>query len=352
MSSDLLMDAIAEASPVRDEVVEGLALRGADEELLREIVGADGRQFSSRLRAALRPTRTRLAFALGAVAIIVVAVTLIGVGSGGGGQQSAFAAEAIAVAESNPRLLVTAPGWRVKSADEFSEDFGQVSFTNGERYLEMWWAPASDYETFVKDRTRDDTNFYVDVLGQRSLTSVYDGARLPNFETLIPPTGPVFVAVRGVMKDREEYLSVVNSLEATDVDTWLAAMPEAVVKPDERAAVIDEMLEGIPIPPGFDRSVLDSDDAVADRYHLAARVTSYVTCRWLDSWVAATNAGDDATAQEAVDAMATAKDWPILVEIAPQGGWDEAVRQYARRLADGEVVRSVYDQEMNCIEFR
>lgn len=352
MSSDALMEALAEASPVRVEDVESRDLRGADEALLREIMTAPGgprRLPWSPLAGRFRPTKARLAFALGAVAVAIAAVTLIGVGSRGG-QESAYAAEAIAVAEANPRLLVTAPGWRVKSADQFSTDFGQVYFTNGGRDLEMTWSPASDYEQFVNDRTLGGMpTFYVDILGERALTSHYGGTGLADYETLIPPMGDVFVRVRGVMADREQFLSVIQSLEPADVDGWLDAMPPSVVEPGERSAALDQLLNGLPLAPTFDRSVLESDVAVADPDHLAANVAYYVACGWLDAWVAATESGDTAAKEEVQAAMATARDWPIMHE-APGVN---IIFRFADAIARGEEFpRSSYDQMVNCVEYR
>jgi hypothetical protein len=345
------MEALVEASPVRNEEVEGRDLRGADEDLLREIMSTDGpRRLSwSRLSSRFRPTKARLAVALAAVAVAIAAVTLIGVGSRGG-QQSAYAAEAIEVAEANPRLLVTAPGWRVKSADQFSTDFGQVYFTNGERELEMWWAPSSEYESFVSDRTRDGMpTSYVDILGERALTAHYDGLGLAEYETLIPPMGDVFIAVRGVMADREQYLSVIHSLQSTDVEGWLDAMPPSVIEPSERSAALDRLLEGLPLAPTFDRAVLESDVAVADPDHLAANVAYYVACGWLDAWVAATKSGDTAAAEEVKAALATTRDWPVLRK-APGVN---IIHRFADAVARGEEFpRSSYDQMVNCVAYR
>jgi hypothetical protein len=346
------MEALIEAAPVRDQEVEACDLRGADEDLLREITASGVARRSSwrRSGARLRPARARLAFAIGAVAVAVAAVTLIGIGSRGG-QESAYAAEEIAVAKANPRLLVRAPGWRVKSADQFSTDFGQVDFTNGKRELEMWWAPASEYEDFVSDRKHGGVpTFHIDVLGQRALTvHAGYGINSPDYETLIPPTGDVFVAVRGTMADREQYVSVVRSLEPTGVEGWLDAMPPSVVEPGERSAALDRLLEGLPLAPTFDRSVLESDMAVADPTNLAANVAYYVACGWLDAWVVATKSGDAAAAKEVKAALATTRDWPVFREARGVN----IIHRFADAVARGEEFqRSSYDQMVNCVEYR
>ena len=58
--------------------------------------------------------------------------------------------------------------------------------------------------------------------------------------------------------------------------------------------------------------------------------------------------------REAIDALLSSKDWPILKEMNSEGGWPIAVWEYADHVSDGGIPesRSEYDQQMNCIEFR
>ena len=49
------------------------------------------------------------------------------------------------------------------------------------------------------------------------------------------------------------------SLHEVDVDTWLSAMPASVVQPAQQAEAVDEMLAGIPLPPGFDPASIRDD---------------------------------------------------------------------------------------------
>ena len=50
-----------------------------------------------------------------------------------------------------------------------------------------------------------------------------------------------------------------------------------------------------------------------------------MTCRWLDSWSTARAAGDTATAQAAVDAMATSHTWDALVRTEGQNSAAQSV---------------------------
>jgi hypothetical protein len=353
---DDLNSALAVASPITDAEVAAANLDAGKAELMRAIIEstpppARGEAATSRPRRRFALTFPRVAVSLGLAGAVAVAVTVFGLGSSGGGQQSAYAAEAVRVAEASPRLLVTAPGWTVTGADEFSPRFGEVKFSDGEHELELNWAPASDYQMFYDDRSDGhETAVFSTLLGERVRTVHSGAAGLPDYETMFPPEGETFAYIRGTI-ERSEYFEVLDSLRRVDVDTWLAAMPSSVVTPSELSETVDGMLQGIPLPPAFDQATLLEGATVADRVQLAARVTGYVTCGWLDSWTQARQRGDEVAMQQAVDAMDTAEDWPILKEIASKGGWDEAVLQYKRRLAKGDVSKRIYDQEMNCIEY-
>lgn len=56
---------------------------------------------------------------------------------------SAYAEELLAVARAAPRLLVTADGWSVVRADEFSIDYGEIQFSDGEAFLDLHWRPVA-----------------------------------------------------------------------------------------------------------------------------------------------------------------------------------------------------------------
>jgi hypothetical protein len=135
----------------------------------------------------------------------------------------------------------------------------------------------------------------------------------------------------------EAFTALLGSLRAVGVDGWLRAMPESVVRPE--AAAIDEMLTGIPIPPGFDRAALRADDGrVRDRYQLGARVVGAVACAWIDRWAGARRAGDVAGARAATEAMATARAWPVLLEMDAEGDYLEVLREVAAAMPnDGTV---------------
>ena len=141
------------------------------------------------------------------------------------------------------------------------------------------------------------------------------------------------------------------------VETWATRIPASSVLPSQTAATIDDILADVPTPAGFDIEPLrTAAGIVRDRYHVGADATGAVACAWIDSWVSARSAGDTATAQAAVDAMATSHEWDILVEMEAGGGWSSVLWEYADALAtDAPVsggrpltIAESYDEALGC----
>jgi hypothetical protein len=150
--------------------------------------------------------------------------------------------------------------------------------------------------------------------------------------------GEHMVEARGLAPNAEEFRATLAALDEVDVDTWLSAMPANVIQPAMQAEVVDEMLEDIPLPPGFDRTTIAPSFAVRDRYQLGAQVAGAVACAWIERWVIARRAGDEDGAREAVEAMATTSSWPVLREMEDKGDYPEVLRQYATGMAGDGLV--------------
>ena len=255
--------------------------------------------------------RAGLGFGLGLAAIAAIAALLVVGGwlSGSGSGRPEFAAAAIRVAEANPRLLVTEPGWKIVRADEFEPDSGELTFSNGSRDLEIHWYPARQYEQFLRDRADVSRPEQGTLLGHRATTVEYTYGE---YATMLSPQGKVFIEVRGQLGSRRAYNEILHSLRPVDVETWLDAMPPSTVRPEARAKAVEQMLRGIPQPPGFDPTVLQGEDSISDHSSLAVKVGNAVACGWAEAWIAARRAGNQAAAQQAVEAMAHSADWPIV----------------------------------------
>jgi len=281
--------------------------------------------------------------ALGLAAVAVLAALLVA-GSwlrGGGGTHPEFAAAAVRVAEANPRLLVTAAGWKITRADEFEIDSGELTFSDGSHRFDVHWYPARSYEQYLRDRATVSDPERGSLLGQTATTVEYTPEE---YATMLSPQGSVFVEVRGQLGSRAAYVGILDSLRAVDVDTWLAAMPASTVRPEARSEAVDQLVQGMPLPPGFDAGALKSGASIADESTLAVKVGNAIACGWVESWIAARAAGDRAAAERAVEAMADSSDWPLVRKAeVPWFGNYEIV---ARQLRVGKLDRSDLSYEV------
>lgn len=134
---------------------------------------------------------------------VIAALVILSVGSVDSvrdGAHPSFAAAAVEVAEANPRLLVTAPGWSIVHARSFEVDSGALTYKGDEhplygpggRQLNLSWYPAHLY----RDRLRENGHACCHVskpmistlLGQRAITFAYNGQH-PNYATILSPRG-------------------------------------------------------------------------------------------------------------------------------------------------------------------
>jgi len=263
-------------------------------------------------RAALDGGRRRVTTLSLSVAVTAVLAALLVVSGwvGGPGKGHAdFAAAAIRVAETNPRLLVTAPGWKVVRADAFEPRSGELTLSDGTHRFEIHWYPARLYRQYLRDRADVSAPQHGALLGMRATTVNYGREE---YATTLSPSGDVFVEVRGRLGSRSAYDEILRSLRPVDVETWLGAMPPSTVRPAARSEAVDRMLRGIPTPPGFDPSRLRRGSSIANRDSLAVAVGNAVACAWVESWIRARDAGEPAKAARAVDAMASSAAWPIV----------------------------------------
>ena len=215
---------------------------------------------------------------------------------GDGGTERAWAAPLVKVAESVPRLLVGE--WQVTRADEFAVGQGEMDFTDGARTVQLSWRKGGD--PIHKDG----------IIGWEQ-----QGYALE---------------LRG-----EAAAEARAELRAVSIDEWLSAMPASVVRPVEGDQVVDQMLRDLPLPPGFDRSELDTGGLPRDRHQLGARVVGAVACGWIATWID----GEPKARAEAIAALKTARSWAVLKEMEREGKYGEVLLQYVDAIAaDGKVV--------------
>jgi hypothetical protein len=250
-------------------------------------------------------------------------------------ESSAYAAEAVKVAEANERLLVTLPGWKVIRADEFTVTQGEMTFSDGQLELEIFWRDTKDYQSYLDDRADQTKQVPTRMGGRNAITFIHEGST--DLTTIVEPLGANFLEIRADLGSEQTYRDVMVSLAPVSVDRWLASMPVSVVKPGDRSTVVQAMLQGIPLPAGFNPDSLKTKASVSDRYQLGAQVTGAVACAWFDQWFTAEDRGDATSQKEALDALNTSRTWPILNEMASQGGMGEVILDLTEAVATGSL---------------
>jgi hypothetical protein len=328
---------LAQANPAPRSWVGELPLAEIEDELLRAIA-AEPTQVRSERRA--RPRRRYLALAAAAAAV-AAGVVLFAIDTGDPGKpEPAFAAELVRFAEHSPLLLLDQPGWRVVYADEQTPIEGEMRWERaGSGMAELGWRPlslghwkrdrAASAELIVKARVLDTTATvyqYDDPTRKPGedldITSLWlDRGRVLEFRSSVP--------------DMTTFKRQLASLTRVDTNTWLSAMPASVVKAADRDMAVDEMLKGIPLPPGFDPSTIEDEGLTRDRYQLGATVSGTVACNWFERWWRGRRAGDEERVREAIAALRTAKNWPVLRKMAEQGGYPDVLEEYVAALPSG-----------------
>jgi hypothetical protein len=339
-------DPLAEMAAVNPALAAELAAEIEEQELdqaLRRAV-ALGRTPSQPIPAgdsAAIGRRVTVGFGLAAVAVLAALLTFGGLLGGSGSGRPEFAAAAIRVAEANPRLLVTAPGWEIVRADEFEPDSGELTFSDGDRQFAVHWYQARYYGEYLRDRADVSAPEEGTLLGQRTTTVEYSPEE---FATMLAPQGSVFVEVRGKLGSRGAYEEILHSLRAVGVETWLSAMPPTTVRPEARSEAVAEMLRGIPLPPGFSAAAVQGAGSIADQDSLAVKVGNAVACGWVESWIAARASGDEAAAEQAVAAMASSPEWPIVRETRVP--WFTNYRITTKQMREGRLDRGYSGYEV------
>jgi hypothetical protein len=315
----------------------------SDLELLRRLAPAvdpPSEQAAERVRARLRaagharprPSRPR---ALVAAPLVLGAALLIVLVAGqlGGGRTPAFAAEAVRAAQAAPRLLVAGGGWTVARVDEWNAATGEMRFTGEGGALDLSWSPAEVTGTKVgaaKDGARPEA--VTTVLGARAAVHRYAGT---DDYTASWRDGDAVVQARGRAPSVGAFVDVLQRIERVSAETWLGALPASAVTPADHGETVDEMLAGLPLPPGLDVAALRAGATTRDRYQLGAQVVSAVACGWIARWVDARAKGDADGARAAAEALATSRQWPVVRQMARHGDYPAVLWDLTDAIRDG-----------------
>ncbi|SCE67656.1 hypothetical protein [Micromonospora mirobrigensis] len=350
MTDEHLDRMVRDADPYRPEAVRHLD--GVAQHLLEEIMSTPTLAPATEEPPPPRPARRGLVSGLAAAGVAAVLLTgfvaatalrpappdgrqaspVTPVTASAGPQAVAYSAMVLKAAEQNPRLLIDQPGWKATTVYGFTEKQGTIGFTNGDRQVEMNWYPAEQHQNYYRDRLGVSKPEKVTVDGQPADLFRYSGN---DFAVMLRPRDGSFVELRAGGMRRAEFDRMLAAVVRVDVRTWLAALPAEIVTPDrieERAATV---LADVPLPPGFDKAAL-SELGVNDSYQFGAQVTARVGCGWIEEWLRARKAGDDAAAKRAVDALRSSHKWKVLHDMNEAGDYPEVFWEYADKVADGD----------------
>lgn len=343
MNDDVLDELVRRSAPVSDSEIARLALTAPLDELREAIMSTipteplalpaeDLDHPGVPLRSGVTsPRRWRRLVAIAAVAAAsVTAISVVDLPGRSGPSSSAWAAPLVEFAERSPLLLIDDPAWTVERADEYGEE-GEMTFVTGGLQAELFWrnGPLSEW---LEDRLANGIDLGSHPVANGTATLVqYRGT--DDYVALWEASGRV-LEFRALAEDADEFTSLIDALEVVSVDRWLAAMPASVIKAADQPATITEMLEGVPLPPGFDPASIANDSAVKDRYQVGAQVVSAVSCAWIERWLDAKARGDIPAAQAAVEAMNTSSGWPVIEEMNRTGAYGQILQVYVTAMAN------------------
>ena len=361
MTDAELQSLLTAANPVPAERAADLKLDEAEDHLLAELLA--GRQPGRTARRGVRVRRrrrfARVALPIAATAVVLVALLVLRDGSSDRGSGTAWAAEQVRFAEASPLVLLDAPGWRVEYADEQSRQEGELQFRRGPtplpqdmkisaealegpvpadtRSATLHWS-AGGIRSWLEDRAASAAvAATAPVLGTVARVYQYEGGTPGHRDitALFRYDGRV-LEFRAGAADIDAFKVLLARLNRVDTDTWLAAMPASVIKTPDRDSTIRQMLQGVPVPPGFDPKDIEGADLTKDRYQLGAAVAGTVACQWFKRWSDARETNERAKEREAVTAMATAREWPVLNEMEAKGHYPDVLYEFVAAMPKGD----------------
>lgn len=372
MSTEKIELELRAANPVAKPILAALDLAAGEAALGEALIAesAPAGEPGAPSRASRRPRSALLLIAAATALAGVAAVFLL---AGGGASESpapAYGAELVRFAESTPLLLLEEPGWRVRGIGQQHGqgrmEFGIASPTvpeahiykthtqhgialhrDGLRRVELaWWnrgemlklllSPRLDRvpgRKFTTTMPALGTTVHIDTRAETS--PKYGGPGHHQMEAIWREDGRVLLLSASV-PDLAAFRERLGWLRRVDAQTWLDAMPAKVVKAADYGAAVREMLQGIPLPPGFDPTRISNLHLTTDRYQVGAAVGGAVACAWFRYWGEARAGQDAAAAQEAERVLLESESqWPIFREMSKEGAYPATVVEYAKAMPSG-----------------
>ncbi|MFG1922822.1 hypothetical protein [Cryptosporangium sp. NPDC048952] len=336
--------AIRDADPYRPGVSDGLGTAAQD--LLEDIVSITETPARRRLYIPLVGTGVAAAVIAGVFALSTPDATPPDRAPVTSSSSSAvtYSALALKAAEQNPRLLIDEPGWTVNYLVGFADKTGSIRWARNGVEVEINWRPAEYYESYHADRLDAGKSEPVTMAGRKGVLFTNSPT---DYGVMLPPSGANFVELQTTGQwTRARFDEVVSHVVQVDVQQWLAALPPEIVTPDRIRERADEVLAGVPLPPGFDKASL-ADLGTNDAYQFGAQVAGRVGCGWIAEWERATKAGDAAAVKRAAAALRSSHGWKFLKDMDAEGDYPEVFWELADQVVAGTAPEG-YQDSLGC----
>ncbi len=380
---------LSAANPVAKPALAALDLAASEAALAEALIAepALAGETGAPGRVPRRPRSSLLLIATGATVAVAVAIFFLAGGRSTHSPAPAYGAELVRFAESSPLLLLEGPGWRVRSiGQEHGQgrmEFGVASpatpeahtykthtehgvalHRDGLRRVELfWWDRGGILKLLLHPRVDRvpgrrftiampalGTKVHIDTRAESS--PIYGGPGHHQMEAIWKEDGRVLL-LNASVPSLAAFRERLGWLRRVDAQTWLDAMPAKVVKAADYGAAVREMLQGIPLPPGFDPAKIPDLGLTTDRYQVGAAVGGAVACAWFRHWGKARASQDVAATKEAEHVLLESKSqWPIFREMSKEGAYPATVVEYAKAMPSGRrygrPLLSAVDEGLGC----
>lgn len=265
-----------------------------------------------------RPSRRRLVIAAAVATAAAAAAALVAVGlpPGGGGEGTVDVVNdppAGDVPEVQlPQRYLLGPEWAVVDVTESTVDTGEMRFESATGSIELFWQPAERHQMYVDDRAHEADPWTMTIAGHE-VAAFDERGEYGGIAALWLDGDHSFEIRTESFDERDAFQAVASTMTAVDQAAWLDSLPPTVVRPADRPLAVDGVLAGLPVPEGLDRAGLAMSGIVGEPHDVEGDVTNALVCAWIQQWVDGAEAGDAAAVADAVDAMASSRQWPVLV---------------------------------------
>jgi len=147
-----------------------------------------------------------------------------------------------------------------------------------------------------------------------------------------------------------------NEMAVVSDNEWQLLVPSDWVARNDVVNTVEQLMEGVPTPAGFDTATILAVAAPGNPEQLASRTASLVACAWINQWLRAVDSGNTVSMDQAVSAMQTVSNWPAVEQLSQDSPARLALIDHAGAMAtesgvvgDSEfTVGASYQQALGC----